>query len=35
MEENTTVIRNPKTFDFDFDWPKNFDDSLSMKLNLS
>ena len=25
MEENMIVIRDPKTFYFDFDWPKEVD----------
>ena len=25
MEENMIVIRDPKAFDFDFDWPKDVD----------
>ena len=28
MEENMIVIRHPKTFCFNFDWPKNFDENL-------
>ena len=29
MEENMVLIWEPKTFDFDFDWPKNVDDNLN------
>ena len=28
MEENMIVIRDPKTFCFNFDWPKDFDENL-------
>ena len=28
MEENMIVIRDPKTFSFDSDWPKDFDINL-------
>ena len=28
MEENITVIRDPKTFYFDFNWPINDQDNL-------
>ena len=28
MEENMVVMRDPKTFDFDFDWPKNDNENL-------
>ena len=28
MEENMIVIRDPKTFYFDFDWPKDVDKHL-------
>ena len=28
MEENMTVTRKLKTFYFDFDWPKDFDENL-------
>ena len=28
MEENMTVIRDPKTFCFSFDWPKDLDENL-------
>ena len=34
MEENMVVIREPKTFYFDFDWSKDVDDNLKHKLNL-
>ena len=35
MEESMTVIRDPKTFCFNFDWPKYVDENWSMNLNLS
>ena len=28
MEENVIVIRDPKSFYFVFDWPKNVDDNF-------
>ena len=28
MEKNMVVIRDPNTFYFDFDWPKDFDKNL-------
>ena len=28
MQENMVVVREPKTFDSDFDWPKNVDKNL-------
>ena len=28
MEENATVIKDLKTFSFNFDWPKYFDGNL-------
>ena len=28
MEQNIIVINDPKTFDFDFDLPKDFDENL-------
>ena len=28
MEENMIVIRDPKTFSFNFDWPKYVDENL-------
>ena len=31
MEEN---IRDPKTFYFDFDWPKNVDKNLKHEIEL-
>ena len=34
MEENMIVIRDPKTFYFHSDWPKDDDEKLSIKLNL-
>ena len=34
MEENMIVIRDPKFFCFDFDWPKDFDENLKHKIEL-
>ena len=34
MEENTIVIRDPKTFSFNFDWPKYFDESLKHEIEF-
>ena len=31
MEVNMVVLREPKTFYFDFDWPKNVDENLKHK----
>ena len=35
MEENTIVIRDPKTFSFNFDWPKYFDESLKHEIEFN
>ena len=35
MEENMIVIRDPKTFCFNFDLPTDVDENLKVKLNLS
>ena len=35
MKENMIVIRDHKNFCFNFDLPKDDDENLSMKLNLS
>ena len=35
MEENMIVIRDSKSFYFDFDWPKYIDENLKHELNLS
>ena len=32
MKENTTVIRDAKTFYFDFDWPKDVDKNLNYEI---
>ena len=32
MEENLVVIRNPKTFCFNFDWPK--DENMKYKIEF-
>ena len=34
MEENMIVIRDLKTFYFDFDWPKNVDENLKHKIKF-
>ena len=34
MEENVIVIRDPKTFCFNFDWPKNVDENLKHKIKF-
>ena len=34
MEENMVVIRDPKTFCFNFDWPKYVDQNLKYKIEL-
>ena len=34
MEENTIVIRDPKTFYFDFHWPKNVDENLKHEIQF-
>ena len=34
MEENIIVIREPKTFYFDFNWPKDFDDNLKHEIEF-
>ena len=34
MEENMIVIRDPKTFQFDFDWPKDIDENLKHKIEF-
>ena len=28
------VIRDPKSFDFDFDWPKNVDENLKYEIKF-
>ena len=35
MEENMIVIRGPKTFYFDFDWPKVVDENLKHKIEFT
>ena len=32
MEENLIVIRDPKTFDFDFDWLKDIDENFKNEI---
>ena len=34
MEENMVVIRDPKTFYFDFDWPTTFHESLKHEIEF-
>ena len=34
MEENVVVMRETKTFDFDFDWPKDVDKNLKHKIEF-
>ena len=34
MEENMIVIRDPKTFYLDFDWPKNVDQNLKYEIEF-
>ena len=34
MEQNMIVIRDPKNFSFNFDWPNNVDDNLNHKIEF-
>ena len=34
MEENVIVIRDPKTFCFNFDWPKHVDENSKHKIEF-
>ena len=34
MEENIIVIRDPKTFCFNFDWPKDLDENLKHEIEF-
>ena len=34
MEENVIVIRDSKTFSFNFDWPKNVDENLKHMIEF-
>ena len=34
MEENMIVIRDPKTFYFNFDWPKYVDENLKHEIKF-
>ena len=34
MEENRVVIREPKTFNFDFDQPKNVDKNVKQEIGF-
>ena len=34
MEENVVVIREPKTFSFNLNWPENFDENLKHEMEF-
>ena len=34
MEENMILVRDPKTFCFNFDFPKDADENLKSKIEL-
>ena len=34
MKENVTVVRDPKTFCFNFDWPKHDDENLKHEIEF-
>ena len=34
MEQNISVIRDPKTFYFDFDWLEHVDENLKHKIEF-
>ena len=34
MEENMVVIKDPKTFYFNFDWPKQVDEKLKHEIEF-
>ena len=34
MEESVTVIRDPKNFCFNFDWPKDADENLKHEIEF-
>ena len=34
MKENIIVIRDPKTFCFNFDWPKDVDENLKHEIKF-
>ena len=34
MEENMTVIRDSKTFCFNFDWPRDVDENLKLEIEF-
>ena len=34
MEENIIVIRDPKAFCFNFDWPKDLDENLKREIEF-
>ena len=34
MEGSVVVIRDPKTFCFNFDWPKNIDENLKHEVEF-
>ena len=35
MKENVIVIRDPSTFYFHFDWPKNDDENLKSEIKFT
>ena len=35
MGENMIVIRDPKTFRFNFHWPKDFDENVKHKIEFN
>ena len=35
MEENMIVIRDPKTFCFNFDWPKYVDENFKHEIEFT
>ena len=34
MKENMTMIRDPKTFCFNFDWSKDVDENLKLEIEF-
>ena len=35
MEQNMILIRDPKTFHFNFDWSKDIDENLKSKIEFA
>ena len=35
MEQNMILIRDPKTFHFNFDWSKDIDENLNSKIEFA